>query len=587
MQTFNLSEVRAYYSVRVPKLKWVDVKELRCPCPVHGGTGLNFTVKTETGMGFCHSSCGKGWDILGLEMALSGRDFITSKAAVWEIMGRQKIAYSDRDIEATYDYTDSTGKLLYQVVRKAGKKFSQRRQGPDGKWIYGLADAKPVPFQLPLLRTASVCAVTEGEKDALSLTRAGIVATCNNGGAGNFKPELAAYFAGKDVMILPDNDEPGRKHAMAVARILAPVARSVRIVEIPGLPVKGDVGDYLQRSGTAESLMQLYVGATDWIEGWEYESAIPDENDKHLRNPAQLVEEMGGMDAFWSRSSLREGIPTPWHKLNQRLGGGLRGGEVYVLGANSGQGKTSLAMQFVWHALKNRHGVLVFSMEMTWIDVFQRMIAMQAKVDLTDFRALQKEAPTSPELADMRFRLQRYTWELTQLPLLVSNKTRVTPDYLLKESARLQKSKRISLVVVDHMQLMSASKSVRGDYEKFTDISRATKETAMALGAPVLLVSQTSRNNSHDKRVELEVSDLRGSGAIEEDAAAVMLLYDDKDDRENTKKQGTYNVGPVKTWLKLDKNRFGAGMCYMPLLHYKTHTRFEYMETNVEQMRHA
>ncbi len=63
------------------------------------------------------------------------------------------------------------------------------------------------------------------------------------------------------------------------------------------------------------------------------------------------------------------------------------------------------------------------------------------------------------------------------------------------------------------MQLMAATGSVRGDYEKFTNISRTMKRTAVELGLPVLLVSQTSRNSAADRRTELEVSDLRGSGA--------------------------------------------------------------------------
>ena len=131
------------------------------------------------------------------------------------------------------------------------------------------------------------------------------------------------------------------------------------------------------------------------------------------------------------------------------------------------------------------------------------------------------------------------------------------------------------LVVVDHMQLMSTTGNVRGDYEKFTAVSRACKETAMEMKVPLILVSQTSRSHSADKRSELEVYDLRGSGAIEEDAAAVLLLYADKQDRDLAKEDGRLTTGPVQTWLKIGKNRFGQQGSYFKLAHLKKYTRFD------------
>jgi replicative DNA helicase len=96
-------------------------------------------------------------------------------------------------------------------------------------------------------------------------------------------------------------------------------------------------------------------------------------------------------------------------------------------------------------------------------------------------------------------------------------------------------------------------------------------------------VSQTSRRNSNDKRAELEVSDLRGSGAIEEDAAAVMMLYEDRDDAARTKNAGVYATGPVKTWLKLGKNRYGLQGLHLPLLHSKKCTRFDVAADRAEE----
>jgi KaiC/GvpD/RAD55 family RecA-like ATPase len=512
-------------------------------------------------------------------MELQAIDFVKAKESVFATIGRPKPNFEERDIEATYDYTDEHGNVLYQVVRKVGKNFRQRRPW-NGRWVWGLGDYHPVPFMLPALVSASSgpILIAEGERDCQNLARKGVVATCNNGGAGNFKPEIAHWFAGRAVAILPDNDEPGRKHAKQVAAILQPVALSVKILEIPNLPEKGDVSDFLQRGGTVAQLMEIYENAQEWTPEWDFATDIPHENDRYLRTLPQFVKEIGGLEQFWNLPAM-EGIPTPWYSLNFKLGGGFRAGEVYIIGANTGQGKTSLALQFITHALRQRRGVLLFSMEMGHKDVFQRIVATDAGVDLSDFRQHQRAKQDTILFRQMRQSLAQATNEFLPYALNVSTKTRVTPEFLMKESERLKKRSRIDLIVIDHMQLMGTTGNVRGDYEKFTAISRAVKETAVEINTPLLLVSQTSRNNSHDKRTELETSDLRGSGALEEDAAGIMLLYDDKEDRQRALLQQTYDTGPVKTWLKLAKNRFGAAGCYMPLQHYKTFTRFEYEES--------
>jgi replicative DNA helicase len=98
------------------------------------------------------------------------------------------------------------------------------------------------------------------------------------------------------------------------------------------------------------------------------------------------------------------------------------------------------------------------------------------------------------------------------------------------------------------------------------------------LDLPILLVSQTSRAQAKDKRGELEVADLRGSGALEEDAAAVLLLYEDENDAAAAQAEGDgsrYTKGPTKAELKLGKNRYGEqGRCFR-LIHTKYATRFD------------
>lgn len=185
----------------------------------------------------------------------------------------------DSSIVAVYDYHDAHGALVFQVVRKAPKTFRQRRPDGAGGWIWNLKGVERVLYRLPELLASSpdaVVHVVEGEKDADTLHRAGLVATTNPGGAGKWQRSMSEFLRGRDVVILPDNDPQsrnadgrllfhpdgrpvltGQDHATSVAGHLRGIARSVAIVALPGLPPKGDVSDWFAAGGTAEKLVQF------------------------------------------------------------------------------------------------------------------------------------------------------------------------------------------------------------------------------------------------------------------------------------------------------------------------------------------
>lgn len=574
MDPLSKSEISAYFASRLPALRQANTREWRCPCPIHGGKRDNFSVNSETGYSHCHSTCGHGWDVFGLEMELRSCAFADAKTSVYATIGRPEPRWEERDIEATFDYCDETGVLRYQVVRSHGKKFWQRRPDGMGGFTKGLTGLVPLPYRLPQWKDAAIVAVAEGEKDVHTLEALGFPATCNNGGAENFKPQLAPWFVGKDVLIFPDNDEKGRSHALKVAALLSPVAASIRIVELPCLPDKGDVTDWVRAGGTRSHLDLVIAKAAAWTIDWKFSDSVKSEASKYVRTLAQIIDECGGLDEFWSLSE-QIGVPAPFAQITENLGGGMRPGEVYVIGGNQGSGKTSLALQFIQHVVERRIATLMFSMEMGWRDVFQRLISIRARVDLLQYRRWQKHDAGNLEYRDATCRLAESTSVLIDCPLIVNRRSNVSPVYIAEEIARMKSEQPIKLVVVDHMQLMASTGKERGDYEKFTAISRLLKATAVEIDIPILLVSQTSRTNEHDKRTELIVADLRGSGAIEEDAAGVMLLYPDFEDRKRQLEAGTYSRGPVKSWLKMGKSRYGQQDTYMPLLHFKTFTRFD------------
>ncbi len=198
------------------------------------------------------------------------RDPLRSLAAAWGIIKPRGQAPDLGEIVATYDYRDEAGRLLYQVVRYRPKTFRQRRPDPQhpGRWLWSLGKTRLVPYRLPELLQVQPGSQwvwgVEGEKDADRLASLGLVATTNAQGAGKWKPEYNGYFKGHKVAIIPDDDEPGRKHAVQVARSLAPVAADVRLVELE--PPAKDVSDWLDAGHTVDQLQALLDQTRPWQE---------------------------------------------------------------------------------------------------------------------------------------------------------------------------------------------------------------------------------------------------------------------------------------------------------------------------------
>nr|BDD44738.1 hypothetical protein 4 [Rhodospirillaceae bacterium] len=203
-----------------------------------------------------------------------------------------------RRIVAKYDYLDEGGTLLSQVVRYRPKEFRQRR--PDGKdgWIWNVKGVRSVPYRLPDILEGSAVVIVEGEKDADLLANHEILATCNAGGAGKWKPEFAQYFRGTTVYIVPDNDSAGRKHARQVAASLHGVAASVRVCPIPaddGLPTNGDISDWLDAGNDPATLLDRCAAYPEWEPGDGAEEAAeepepPNDNPRRRLRPILLAE---------------------------------------------------------------------------------------------------------------------------------------------------------------------------------------------------------------------------------------------------------------------------------------------------------
>ena len=158
-----------------------------------------------------------------------------------------------------YDYYDEDGVLRYQVQRFEPKNFRQRRPDGKGGWLYNMNDVEALPYNLigMLENPGAPVFVVEGEKCADRLIKLGLVATTNHGGSKNWRPELNRYFQGRNVVVIPDNDQAGQAHADVVVGQLYGVTGALKRLELPGVPEKGDVIDWLFKGGTRRELVQL------------------------------------------------------------------------------------------------------------------------------------------------------------------------------------------------------------------------------------------------------------------------------------------------------------------------------------------
>jgi len=180
------------------------------------------------------------------------------------------VGNASSEIDAIYEYKNEEGMPLYEIVKYKDKHFSARRKpynSSDYVWKLGKG-VKQVLYRLPELLSASpndYVFFCEGEKDVDNLINVGLVSTTNPFGAGKWSKSYSDSLANRKVIILPDNDKPGKDHAQKIAKQLLGKASEVRIMELPGLPPSGDVTDWLNNGGSKEKLLDLIAATTPLV----------------------------------------------------------------------------------------------------------------------------------------------------------------------------------------------------------------------------------------------------------------------------------------------------------------------------------
>ncbi len=241
-----------------------------------------------------------------------------------------------------------------------------------------------------------------------------------------------------------------------------------------------------------------------------------------LANPEEIIQEFeGGISAFLDPSKRIKGVSTGFVKLDE-MTGGLHPGELIILAARPSMGKTALALNIAQHVAASpqmRKTVAVFSLEMSKESLLTRMICAAARVDQQKFRAgfLDKQE---------RRRLQKAAMDLTEAPLYIDDTAGISLMEIHAKLRRLKAERDIGLVVVDYLQLMSAAGRFGNRNEEVSYLSRGLKMLAKELNVPMLVLSQLSRApETRPGEAIPQLSDLRESGSIEQDADLVAFIY--------------------------------------------------------------
>ena len=249
--------------------------QVRAPGPGHsaGDRSLSVLLDASAPDGFVVHS------LLPATMRIACRDYVRDRLGLPPFEAKKKKANGKANGKwsplAEYVYRDANGEP-YLLVRKYldgdGKKQFPQFHWDGTQWLKGKPAGSKIPYRLPELLAAPTAVVyfCEGEKDADNLaSKACVVATsASEGASAKWAPELTQYFKDRRVVILPDADEPGRKHAHKVAKALYEVAASVKVVDLfPDRSDGHDVSDWLKHDAVGARLFEAVKAAPEWAAG--------------------------------------------------------------------------------------------------------------------------------------------------------------------------------------------------------------------------------------------------------------------------------------------------------------------------------
>lgn len=499
-----------------------------CALTEHKPGHLCMSVDVEKGVWYCND-CGQGGSVIDWVMHSEG---LTVPQAMEKLgsnghaIREERAAIKAHNLgtkqipTATYRYVDEDGKLLFCVCRFEPKDF--RQKAPDGKggWIYKLDGVRRVLYNLPEVIAADTVFVCEGEKDCETMRKLNLLATTNCGGATKWKKDYTATLRGKEVCILPDNDEKGQEHLDMLRKELGPVVKSLRVVQMPE-GVK-DVSDFVATFGSLAEAEKALLNMTEAAEVLFQGESVP------VQTMAELEAEYRASlkHSATHRFELSHFIPA-FHKVRA-----LVPGELATILAGTGVGKTMLLQNI---ALSTVLQTLLFETELPGTLTFERFCAMATK-------------STGKHVEDT-YRLNgSKDWKGSEKlnHIVCCHKSNLTTGEIKRiiNATALKTSRKPVLVLIDYIQLVTGTGDTR--YERTSGVAEQLKTVAKETGTIIIVASQVGRAaTGKDEPREVALTDGKDSGSIENSSGLVIGAWRDGKD-------------PDRLWLRILKNTKGV-----------------------------
>ena len=295
-------------------------------------------------------------------------------------------------------------------------------------------------------------------------------------------------------------------HERAVLRRL--VEAGTRIVQLGYAQGEGDIDDIVNRAQAEVYNVAEKRGGEDY----------------HVLGEI-LDETLTEIEAASGRTDEMIGVPTGFIELDE-LTNGLHPGQMIVIAARPAVGKSTLGIDIARAAaIKHKMATAVFSLEMSRTEITMRILSAEATIQLQDLRKGLKSQ-------DQWNKLARIMGTISDSPLFIDDSPNMSLMEIRAKCRRLKQQHNLKMVIIDYLQLMSSGKKVESRQQEVAEFSRALKLLAKEIEVPVIAISQLNRGPEQRTDKRPQMSDLRESGSIEQDADVVILLHRDRSDPE-------------------------------------------------------
>ncbi|MDQ1696295.1 MAG: replicative helicase [Frankiaceae bacterium] len=279
-------------------------------------------------------------------------------------------------------------------------------------------------------------------------------------------------------------------------------------------------------------------------------------SDDYVRLEEVLQQAFDEIEAMGSRGSELYGVPTGFRELDE-LTNGLHPGQLIVVAGRPAQGKSTLGLDIMRAAsIKNGQTSVLFSLEMGRGEITMRLLSAEARILLSHLR-------TGSMTDDDWNRLARKMGEIAEAPMFIDDSPNMSMMEIRAKARRLKQRHDLKLVVVDYLQLMTSPRRVENRQQEVSEMSRSLKLLAKELEVPVIAISQLNRGPEQRSDKRPQMSDLRESGAIEQDADMVILLH-----REDFYEKESPRAGEADLIVAKHRNGPTKDVVVLSQLHY-------------------